>query len=344
MTEAALPDPVPATAPAGGDGIAASEPDPAMPIVMAEQVIDPASRTEIELRFARLPAGGWLRMPVVVLHGALAGPTVWLNAAIHGDEVCGVEIIRQVLAGVDPHDVRGTVLAIPVVNVLGFVNGDRYLPDRRDLNRWFPGSPRGSLAARLAHVFMREIVEGCELGIDLHTGSDHRTNLPQVRADLDDPPTRELAVVFGTSVVLHARPRDGSLRGAAVAAGHKVLVYEGGEAWRFDRQAIDAGVAGIRRVLHQLGMAANGQTAPLRGRISRRSHWSRSPTSGLVRVASSSARRSAGGSSSPSSPTRTGRDQRPVRSRTEGLVIGRTEQPVVHQGDALVHVAELDPC
>jgi predicted deacylase len=315
-----------------------------MPMVMGEQVIEPGSRSEVELRFARLPAGGWMRMPVVVLHGALAGPTVWLDAAIHGDEVCGVEIIRQVLSGLDPATTCGTVLAIPVVNVPGFANGDRYLPDRRDLNRCFPGSPRGSLGARLAHVFMTEVVARCDLGIDLHTGSDHRANFPHVRADLDDETTRELALAFGTAVVLHTRPRGGSLRSAGVAAGHTVLVYEGGEASRFDRQAIDAGVAGIRRVLNRLGMVANGQPAPLRGRISRRSHWSRSPTSGLVRVRVELGEEVRRGQLLAVVADATGSDQRPVRSRTEGLVIGRTEQPVVHQGAALVHVAELEAC
>ena len=144
---------------------------------------------------------GWspasdVSLPVRIVHGREDGPTIWVNAAIHGDEVVGVEVIRQVIADLDPKDFRGTLIAVPIVNVLGFMTGDRYLPDRRDLNRSFPGSPRGSLASRIAHLFMREVVAKCEVGIDLHTGADRRSNLPQVRADLDDPRTRELAEAF----------------------------------------------------------------------------------------------------------------------------------------------------
>ena len=141
----------------------------------------------LELPITRLVTGADVDLPVRVVHGREDGPRVWIDAAIHGDEVAGVEIVRQVMAGLDPKTFRGTLVAVPIVNVLGFMNGDRYLPDRRDLNRSFPGSARGSLASRIAYLFMKEIVAGCEVGIDLHTGSDRRSNLPQVRADLDDP-------------------------------------------------------------------------------------------------------------------------------------------------------------
>ena len=147
----------------------------------------------LELPITRLVTGADVDLPVRVVHGREDGPSVWIDAAIHGDEVAGVEIVRQVMAGLDPKTFRGTLVAVPIVNVLGFMTGDRYLPDRRDLNRSFPGSARGSLASRIAYLFMNEIVAGCEVGIDLHTGSDRRSNLPQIRADLDDPGTRELA-------------------------------------------------------------------------------------------------------------------------------------------------------
>ena len=183
----------------------------------------------LELPITRLVTGADVTLPVRVVHGREDGPRIWIDAAIHGDEVAGVEVVRQVMAGLDPKTFRGTLVAVPIVNVLGFMTGDRYLPDRRDLNRSFPGSPRGSLASRIAHLFMREIVAGCEVGIDLHTGSDRRSNLPQVRADLDDPRTRELAAAFGAPVMLHAGIRDGSLRHAAGEHGAKVLLYEAGE-------------------------------------------------------------------------------------------------------------------
>ena len=174
---------------------------------------------------------------------------------MHGDEVAGVEIIRRVLARIDPRQLRGTVLAVPIVNVHGFLSGDRYLPDRRDLNRSFPGSEHGSLAGRIAHLFMTEIVERCDVGIDLHTGSDHRTNLPQIRADLDDPATRVRSPRRSVhrSCCTPSFATDRCAR-AATAAGATVLLYEGGEAWRIDEDAAIVGSRGIQRVLRQLDM------------------------------------------------------------------------------------------
>ena len=181
--------------------------------------IRPGSSRELELPITRLVTGADVSLPVRVVHGREDGPTVWIDAAIHGDEVVGIEVVRQVLASLTPATFRGTLIAVPIVNVLGFMNRDRYLPDRRDLNRSFPGSVRGSLASRVAHLFMQEVVAKCEVGIDLHTGSDRRSNLPQIRADLDDPRTRALAEAFAAPVMLHARVRDGSLRHAARERG-----------------------------------------------------------------------------------------------------------------------------
>ena len=177
--------------------------------------IRPGTTRSVALPITRLVTGAEVDLPVRVVHGREDGPTIWINAAIHGDEAVGVEVIRQVIANLNPKTFRGTLIAIPIVNVLGFMAGDRYLPDRRDLNRSFPGSARGSLASRIAHRMMTEVVAKCEVGIDLHTGSDRRSNLPQIRADLDDPGTRDLAAAFGAPVMLHARIRDGSLRHAA---------------------------------------------------------------------------------------------------------------------------------
>lgn len=307
---------------------------------IAGQMIAPGTRTEMELRPARLPSGGWMSIPVVAFHGANPGPTVWLSAAVHGDEVCGVEIIRQVLGGLQPTSLSGTVLAVPVLNVAGFANGDRYMPDRRDLNRSFPGSKRGSLAARFAHTFMTEIVQHCDVGIDLHTGSDHRRNVPQIRADLTDPATDELAHVFGAPFSLHSRLRDGSLREAACATGATALLYEAGEAWRFDRDAIDVGVRGVRRVLAHLAMidaAVLSQPTP-RTTVLSGSNWIRSPQSGLIRLEVE-----LGDEVEPRQPIGAvadaiGNNQRILRATKAGFVIGRNESPVVHRGDALIHV------
>lgn len=307
---------------------------------IANTVVDEGERRELELRPAQLPSGGWLSMPLIVLHGSNPGPTMWVSAAIHGDEVGGVEIIHQVLGRLDPAQMSGTLLACPVVNVPGFAAGDRYFPDRRDLNRSFPGSPRGSLASRFAHALMTEVVSRCEVGVDLHTGSDHRSNYPQIRADLDDDLTLELARAFGAPLALHARVRDGSLREAAVRRGACTLLYEGGQAWRFEDHPIQVGVEGVLGVMGHLGIidAPSSTSEPL---LLRRSRWLRAPRSGVARILTE-----LGETVSARQPIAVvsdayGSTERVIRATQPSIVVARLEQPVVHRGDALVHLAPL---
>lgn len=296
-----------------------------------------------ELPVARLVTGSMISIPIRVLHGAQAGPTIWLSAAVHGDEVAGVEIIRRTLAALDPRALRGTIIAVPIVNVHGFLNGDRYFPDRRDLNRSFPGSANGSLAARVAHLFMNEIVDRCDVGIDLHTGSDHRTNLPQIRADLDDPRTRELATAFGAPLMLHAKLRDGSLRAAATSTGATVLLYEGGEAWRFDPHALSVGVSGIGRILHRLDMVdgpvEQPDVIPLE---SRSSSWVRTRRSGIALLDVELGDHVTKGQQMVRVYDSVGKRLAVNRAPTDGVVIGHIQQPLVNQGDAIVHLARID--
>ena len=299
---------------------------------------------DLELPITRLITGADVGLPVRVLHGREDGPVVWVNAATHGDEVVGVEVIRRLLTSLSPKEMRGTLIAVPVLNVLGVMTGERYLPDRRDLNRSFPGSARGSLASRIAHLMMTEVVAKCEVGIDLHTGSDRRTNLPQVRADLDDPRTRELAAAFGAPVMLHARIRDGSLRHAARERGATVLLYEGGEAWRFDEWAISAAVDGVRRVLASLGMVEPADPAALPAIEPsvecRASGWVRARHTGFLHLDAPLGQRVTEGDRLGSLSDSFGRTLRLVRADRTGIVIGRTEAPVVNGGDAVVHIAE----
>ncbi|MGH3361483.1 MAG: succinylglutamate desuccinylase/aspartoacylase family protein [Nocardioides sp.] len=305
--------------------------------------IRPGSSRELELPITRLVTGADVALPVRVVHGREDGPTVWIDAAIHGDEVVGIEVVRQVLASLTPATFRGTLIAVPIVNVLGFMNRDRYLPDRRDLNRSFPGSARGSLASRVAHLFMQEVVAKCEVGIDLHTGSDRRSNLPQIRADLDDPRTRELAEAFAASVMLHARVRDGSLRHAAREGGATVLLYEGGEAWRFDDWAIDAGVLGVRRVLAALGMIDPLEgDAPSPSLACRQSGWVRARRTGILELEARLGQHVVQGERLGGLVDSFGKRLRLVHADRTGIVIGRTEAPLVNSGDAIVHIANHD--
>ena len=295
---------------------------------------------DLQLPITRLITGADVGLPVRILHGREDGPVVWVNAATHGDEVVGVEVIRRLLTSLSPKEMRGTLIAVPVLNVLGVMTGERYLPDRRDLNRSFPGSARGSLASRIAHLMMTEVVAKCEVGIDLHTGSDRRTNLPQVRADLDDPRTRELAAAFGAPVMLHARIRDGSLRHAARERGATVLLYEGGEAWRFDEWAITAAVDGARRVLAALGMVDPVEPATEPSVECRQSGWVRARHTGFLHLDVELGQRVTDGERLGSMSDSFGRTLRLVRADRTGIVIGRTEAPVVNGGDAVVHIGD----
>lgn len=294
---------------------------------------------EVEIPITRLVTGADVSLPVQVVHGREDGPVVWVNAAIHGDEVAGVEVIRRVLSVLSAKTLRGTVLAVPVVNVLGFMAGDRYLPDRRDLNRSFPGSRRGSLAGRIAHLFMHEVVDKCSVGIDLHTGADRRTNLPQIRADLDDSQTLRLAEAFGAPVMLHAKLRDGSLRQAARDRGATVLLYEGGEAWRFDDFAIDAGVAGVLRVLASLDMIGPVPVADRKSVACSESSWVRARGTGVLQWEVELGERVETGQRLGGLSDTFGRRVRLVHADRTGIVVGLNRAPLVNSGDALVHLA-----
>ena len=311
------------------------------PFSIAGEAVPAGDQARFELPIARLMSGTPVALPVIVLHGRRNGPTVWLTAAIHGDELCGVEIIRQVLESLDPKAMSGTVMAVPVANVHGFNTGTRYLPDRRDLNRSFPGSARGSLAARVAHLLMTEVVGRGNIGIDLHTGSDHRINLPQIRANLDDPETLALAQTFAAPIAIHSRTRDGSLRQAATEAGATVLLYEGGEPLRFDPVAVAAGRDGIIRVLARLGVVA--AAPPLEGDTlqSRRSRWLRSPRSGLLHLDAGLGARVHAGETVASIRDPFGKHLSRVTARHDGIVIGHTQLALVNQGDAVAHIAEI---
>lgn len=300
-------------------------------------------RRDVELFVSRLPSGAPVTMPVTVINGIEPGPGLALTAAIHGDEIAGTEAIRRVLARLDPLALSGQVLAAPIVNVSGFAESGRYLPDRRDLNRSFPGSRRGSFASRLANLLMSEVISHCRYCVDLHTGSDHRSNLPQIRADLDDDETRSLATEFGAEVMLHARLRDGSLREAAVSSGCTALLYEGGEALRYDESAIDTAVEGILSVMTRIGMIEGQGRTVFTALESRSSSWVRASSSGLVRSQAPLGERVVAGEVLGVLGDALGKWERPIKANATGLVIGRTERPVVHRGDAVFHIAEVVP-
>ena len=301
-------------------------------------------RLTIDLPVARLQTHAEMTMPIQVLHGTRPGPRLFVSAAMHGDEINGVEIIHRLLQRLPIRRLRGTLIAVPVVNVYGFINQSRYLPDRRDLNRFFPGSEKGSLASRLADLFMQEIVAHCTHGIDLHTGSNHRTNLPQIRAYMKDSETRHLAQAFGAPVILNSPLRDGSLRASVGSRGIPILLYEAGEALRFNEVSIRVGVQGIFTVMRTIGMlpSSKRQRTPVEPLMARSSTWVRAPISGILRTPVVLGRHVNKQDELGTIGDPFGEDTVTVNSPADGLVIGRLELPLVYQGDALFHIARFD--
>lgn len=310
------------------------------PFEVATGKIEAGTTERVELPVARLPTGTSLSLPISVCHGLKSGPVLWLNAAIHGDELNGIAIVRNVLESIDCATLRGTVIAAPVVNIFGLLNSSRYLPDRRDLNRSFPGSKRGSLAAQLAHLFTTEVVDRCDVGIDLHTGSKGRTNLPQLRCDLEDPRTRAYAMAFATPAILHAKGRDGSLRAAARARGKPVLVYEAGEANRFDPRSIEIGTSGVLRVMHHLGMLPEAQPKPeYVPKISTESRWERARSGGFCQLHVALGENVNKGQTVAKVFRALEKKEITIRAQSSGFVVGHVVEALVNRGDALVHIA-----
>lgn len=311
-------------------------------IEIAKEIIPPGRSQIIEIPVSRLPTQTVLSLPITVVNGIKPGPKLWLSAAIHGDELNGVEIIRQVLEKVKPETLRGTLFAVPIVNVFGFIEQSRYLPDRRDLNRSFPGSETGSLASRLANLFMREIVNQCTHGIDLHTAAIHRVNLPQIRANLEDKATYEVAKAFGTEVIIHASTRDGSLRQAATKKGIPILLYEAGEALRFDNQAIATGVEGIFRVMNCLEMSNFSPPAPSVPTEVSQSKWIRASRGGIFHLAVQLGETVQKKQRLGFITDAFGQKIQWISASVSGIVISYILNPLVNQGDAIVHIAITD--
>lgn len=313
------------------------------PLTVGGVRVLPGQRQNVDLPIADLYTTTSLHMPLQVICGKKAGPTAFVSAAVHGDEINGVEIVRRLLAIKALDRLRGNLLLVPVVNVHGFLDRSRYLPDRRDLNRSFPGTPSGSIAARLAHTFTEQVAFRADFGIDLHTGALDRSNLPQVRVTREDEEALRLAMAFGAPVVVGASEREGSLRSAAADRGIPVLVYEAGEALRFDELSIKAGVRGILRVLRARGMLSKRRDTDTAGTVvASGTTWVRAPESGVVTQRGALGRRVKKGERLAVITDPLGTREEPVVSPISGLIIGRSNLPLAHEGDALFHVARFD--
>lgn len=310
-------------------------------ITIGGQLVKPGERKTISLPLAAMATHNDVEMKVVVINGKRPGPCLFISAAIHGDEINGVEIIRRILKRKQIERLNGTLIAIPIVNVHGFLTQSRYLPDGRDLNRCFPGSSIGSLAGRMANRFLKEIVHQCTHGIDLHTGARHRDNLPQIRGDLSNSKVMAMATAFGVPAIINSAIRDGSLREACGDEGIPILLYEAGEALRFNEVCVRAGVRGVLNVMRHLDMIPKrtDKAAHRNPIVSHNTLWIRAPHSGILRALVPLGARATKDSVLGVVADPLGETEYQVAAPGEGIVIGRTNLPLVYEGDALFHLA-----
>ncbi|MFO6447633.1 succinylglutamate desuccinylase/aspartoacylase family protein [Erythrobacter sp. NE805] len=316
----------------------------AEPFAIAGQSVAPGTQADVAFPITTMANGASSSLAVRVLHGAWPGPRVFVSAAIHGDEIIGTAVVQRLAQTLRPEALSGTVLLVPVANIFGFITHSRYLPDRRDLNRSFPGSAGGSLAGQLAHIFAQEVVKRCELGIDIHSAAINRYNLPQIRIAAGHRRLVELAMAFGAPVIIESPLRDGSLRDLAQGHGVDMLLMEAGEALRFDRLSIETGVEGVTRVLAHLGMieADDGLSSVGIPARANRTVWVRAPRGGVAQMVRTSGDPVRKGDVLACVAGLFGEEAEEIVSPLDGIIIGHATLPVVHQGDALFHIAAID--
>lgn len=300
----------------------------------------PRGRTrDIQLKVSETYTRDDITMPVRVIRAKKPGPVLFVSAAVHGDEINGTGIIHDLMYNEPPKLECGTLILMPVVNVFGFENNDRYMPDRRDLNRSFPGSAEGSLSARMADVIMREIVLQSDFGIDLHTAAFQRINYPNVRADLRDPEVRELAMAFGCSLVVDGKGPDGSLRKSACQAGVPTIILEAGEPYKIEPSVLETGVQGIRNVLIHLEMLKGRPIlAPYQAKISKTT-WVRASVGGILRFHVNAGDLVEEGQELASNYSIMGNTRSIITSPVDGIILGMATMPAVKPGEPVCHIA-----
>lgn len=312
------------------------------PFSILGREIGPGEKHELFLSMSESFAGATIKTPVVVVRGDAPGMTFCITAGVHGDELNGVEIARRVLDDIDPRQLRGVVLGVPIVNIHGFRRASRYLPDRRDLNRYFPGDPHGSSASRIAFVLFDNVIRRCDALADLHSGSLHRTNLPQVRGDLRNGRVRDLAIGFGSRVIVHKEGAHGTLRRAATEVGIPAIIYEAGEPMRLQEHEIGRGVAGVRNTLIWLGMLDGERRAPTEPSLYYHSYWVRADAGGILVTDTTLGQFVEEGEllGIITDPVR--KERAYVNTAHRGRVIGMTLAPMMIPGSAAFHIGVDD--
>jgi len=308
-------------------------------ITINGQSIKPGQKMRVKSKIARLPSGTEIELPIYVYRSVKPGPIVLMSGGLHGDEVDGIEIVRRMLEREVFDDLaRGTVIAIPVMNIYGFLNFSREVPDGKDINRSFPGNAAGSLAARVAHFLTKEVLPVIDCGVDFHTGGASRFNFPQVRYAPADPNAEALALAFGSPVILHSGLIEKSLRKQAFRKGKTILVYEGGESLRLDEEIVEEGINGALRLLHHLEMIPYAPSKEVKPIVCEKSVWVRAKRSGMYKglIKSGMAVRKGDLLGYITDPF--GEFSLKLKAKQNGFVIGHNNMPIVNQGDALLHI------
>jgi predicted deacylase len=331
----------PVLVPAGDTGSALFIGPPLVPpFKILDTEVLPGAKAKLEWNASQSFAGGEVISPITVVYGTRPGPVLCLTAAIHGDELNGVEIVRRVVNGVEPGALGGTVIGVPIVNLFGFSRNSRYLPDRRDLNRFFPGSRYGSIASRIAYSFFTNVVKHCDALVDFHTGSFDRSNLPQVRADLTMPEVLEFTRGFGATTVLHSDGSKGMLRVAAIQSGIPAVTFEVGGPGALQPEEIAHGVQAIQTLLHKLGMTRDRPTWVEPQPFFYDSIWVRSNAGGLLLSDVELGQRVQKGQKLGSVIDPINNIEREITSPVFGRVIGMALNQVVLPGFAAYHLGE----
>ncbi len=311
-------------------------------ITILGQQINPGQKRILHLDIARLHTHTKVEIPVIVERAKVDGPVLLLNAGIHGNELNGVEIVRELLGKKYTKPKKGMVISIPTLNVFGFLNQAREFPDGKDLNRSFPGSKNGSLASIFAFHMMNEIVPHIDYCIDFHTGGAQRFNTSQIRISKNDSELLELAKVFNPRFIVYTGERDKSFRQAAADKGKKVLLFEGGKSLDLKQRITQRGVFGTLRLMHHLGMrdfSAELQSAKNNGPvIINKAVWLRAKYAGLYRFFISDGAKVEQGDVIGSISDPYGKFESKIRIPQNGYVIGLNHAPVVYRGDAIVHL------
>lgn len=311
-------------------------------IEIGGQKIYPGESKQVVVNIARLPSRTVIDTLIHVFRSEKEGPVLLLSAGLHGDEINGIESLRRMIVKKQLMPDIGTVICIPIINIYGFLNFSRELPDGKDINRSFPGSENGSLASRVAHFIVQDILPLIDYGIDYHTGGAAKSNYPQVRCITQDEENLNLAKAFAAPIILNSNYRSGSLRKEAAKNGKRIIVYEGGESLRFDENAIEQAIKGTKRVMHYLNMVSKSPNKECSPTLVEKSSWVRAKYAGMFR--------------SNIMPGDTVKKNQIIGSITDpygdfehkkkapfnGIVIGKNNNPIVHAGDALFHLGKLD--